>query len=675
MKRLTVFAYDSDVDALIRRLMSLRCVQIRRSVPELEAMSLERMEADRQCAESEKKVALIREVMPSLAKYSTRKRGIRRRLLHVDRDQFTADGKAQIAWQTAEQVKELLLLRKQLAEERAREEVLMRSLVPWLDYDAPLCVENSAKTVTVLGSYAGKVAPNTDLETAGAYVEDISEDENGKYLAVTCHRDDEEAVGRVLSCHGFIKTAFPDICETAQSAYDRSERRLVELEEADLNTGDRLMALADRLDDLEILLDIEQTTVNVCRQKQKLFRTQYCVLLEGWVPSEKSDSVIAALSDFECAGELAMPEDGEEPPVLLRNDSFSSTFEWVIGMYSYPKYGTYDPTVVMSIFYFLIFGMMFADVGYGLLLVLGCFGGVKLLNPKPGMKQMLLMFGYCGISCMLMGVLFGGWFGDLPTAIMDSFIYHEEGVAQTTPIGRFFYNGLLFNPVESSISFLFVALGMGEIHLIAGMAIGMMQTWKSGRHLQALGTTIPFWVLFAGIDLMVPSVAAGMISNEPLRAETAELFAKLSDVGFYMLFAGLAMILLLNGIGQKNFVGWLMKGLSGLYSLISFASDLLSYSRILALGLVASVIASVINMLTGLGSTGPIGFFFMLLVMILGHALNLAINLLGTFVHAARLQYIEFFEKFYEDGGEPFTPVLPSEEYSEDVLNVPNVNQ
>lgn len=674
MKRLTVFAHDSDADAIVRRLMSLRCVQIRRSTPELEALSLERLETDRQRAESEARVALIGEVIPALAKYSSRKRGLRRRLQRVDRERFTADGKAEVALRTAEQARELLLSRKQLTEEQARVDALMQSLIPWLDYDAPLDVGHSAKTVTVLGNYAGKIAPDAELEACGAYVEAVSEDENGRYLAVTYHLDDEEVVERVLSSCGFVKTSFPEIHETAQAAYDRAERHRAELDESDRNTSDRLMLLSDALDDLEILFDIEQTTVNVCLQKQKLFRTQYCLLLEGWVPSDRSDAVVEALSAFECACELAPPEEGEEPPVLLRNGSFSSTFEWVIGMYSYPKYGTYDPTVVMSIFYFLIFGMMFADVGYGLLLVLGCFGGVKFLNPKPGMKQMLLMFGYCGISCMLMGVLFGGWFGDLPTAIMDSFIYHQDGVAQTTPIGSFFYNGLIFNPVESSIGFLFLALGMGEIHLIAGMAIGMVQTWKSGKRLQALGTTVPFWVLFAGIDLMVPSVAVGMISNDPPDAGTTELFANLSDLGFCLLLAGLVLILLLNGVGQKNVFAWLMKGLSGLYSLISFASDLLSYSRILALGLVASVIASVINMLTGLGSTGPVGFVFMLLVMLLGHALNLAINLLGTFVHAARLQYIEFFGKFYEDGGEPFTPALPSEEYSEDVLNVPNIN-
>ena len=140
-----------------------------------------------------------------------------------------------------------------------------------------------------------------------------------------------------------------------------------------------------------------------------------------------------------------------------------------------------------------------------------------------------------------------------------------------------------------------------------------------------------------------------------------------SGVSAGVSLAGAAMILCMNGIGQKSFFQWLIKGLGGLYGLISYASDLLSYSRVLALGLVAGVIAKVINMITALGTKGPIGFLVMLVILIVGHALNIGINILGTFVHAARLQYIEFFGKFYEDGGEPFNPALPAEEYSEDI--------
>jgi len=665
MNKLTVLAWRGDADAIVRKLMDLRCVQIRRDLPTGD-LALEQSENTGQRALIEARLARIRAVIPSLAKYTRRKGTIGRRVHRVDRERFVADGRAERAWNAVERTEEVLSTLSRLTEERTRNDALMNSLLPWLDYDAPLSEKGSKKTVVQLGCYSGKNIPDLALAAAGAVVEPISEDQSARYLAITYHKEDDDAVQRVLLEYGFVKLEFADVDTTAEKAYARAEARVAALEDEYYDACDRLVGLADLLDDIEILCDVEETTLNVCVQKQKLLSTKNCVLLGAWVPEERAEDVKRTLSSFECACELASPDEEDEPPVQLKNGFFSSTFEWVIGMYSYPKYGTFDPTVVMSIFYFLIFGMMFADVGYGLLMVLGCFGGVRLLNPKPALKRMLLMFGYCGISCMIMGVLFGGWFGDLPTAIMNSFFPEFGGKAEETPLGSFFYYGLILNPVENSTGFLIIALAMGEIHLIAGMVISMIETWRRGQPLVALCSNVPFWVLFIGLDLLVPSALGGMLFPTGVPADLQALFETLASIGGYVTIAGFAMILLLKGVGEKSFGGWLVKGLGGLYSLISFASDLLSYSRILALGLVANVIASVINMLTGLGATGPIGFVFMLIVMIFGHVLNIAINLLGTFVHAARLQYIEFFGKFYEDGGEIFSPALPAENYSED---------
>ncbi len=672
MKKLTVLAYSTDADAIVRRLMNLKCVQIKQAAAEEGNLALEAPVGDSSRLELEGKLATIREALPALSRYTRRKSSIGRRVHRVDRAQFVADGRAEHAYETVTRALEVKEELERMQAEQSQNATMMQALIPWLEYDAPLSACGSAQTGYALGSCPAKLIPTEALEEAGAYVEPVSGDVGEWYFAVTYHLDDSERVERALADCGFLKVSFEGIDTTAQIAYNRLEQRQAELESKIMDTTDRLVDLADGIDDVEILYDIEETSLNVYLQKQKLLRTKHCIVLEGWIPEDRTDALTSALSKFECACELEAVEEGEEAPVLLKNNSFSATFEWVIGMYSYPKYGTFDPTLIMSIFYFLIFGMMFADVGYGLLLVIGCFGGIKLLNPRPGMKQMLYMFGYCGISCMLMGVLFGGWFGNLPTAIMNSFFPVFEGQAELTPIGSFFYNGLIFNPVDSSTGFLVLALAMGEIHLIAGMAVNMFITWKNGKPLQAICETVPFWVLFAGLDLMAPVAVAGMLIPGGVSAEVQALLAQLSGIGMYLTVAGLASILLFNGVGQKGFFGWLVKGLGGLYSLISLASDLLSYSRILALGLVASVIAQVINMLTGLGSTGPVGFIFMLIVMILGHVLNLAINLLGTFVHAARLQYIEFFGKFYEDGGEPFSPALPAENYSEDCNDVPN---
>ena len=564
MKKLTVLAHASDADAIVRRMLHLKCVQIQRAIPEAGEFALERIESDGKQTEIRERIAHIEAAIPKLAKYSTRRGGIGRRIQSLDRAAFVADGRAERAWQAVERTLEVKTRMDEITAEQTRNEGVMQSLVPWLNYDAPLCEGDSVHTAMQLGSCSVKLCNFEALEAAGAYVEDVSDDGKTQYFAVTYHREDEEAVTNALTACDFLKIHFPDISTTAQAAYDRLEQRQAALADELAGLVETLMALADALDDIEVLYDVEATNLNICLQKQKLYCTQNCIVLAGWLPAAAEEKVLHGLSTFECACEISEPEEGDEVPVLLRNNPFSSTFEWVIEMYSYPKYGGFDPTLIMSIFYFLIFGLMFADVGYGLLLVLACFGGVKLLNPTEGLKRMMLMFGYCGISCMIMGVLFGGWFGDLPVAIMNSFFPEFEGQAQNTPIGHFFNNGVFFNPVSASIPFLFVALGMGEVHLIAGMAVNMVLTWKSGKRIEALCENVPYWVMFAGVDMMAPLAAAGMISTEPLAPQTEALLQSLSNIGMYVMIAGIAMILLLKGVGQKTFFSWLINSLAGL---------------------------------------------------------------------------------------------------------------
>ena len=643
MKKLTVLAYDRDADAIVRKLMSLRCVEIRNTETRhgLLPVDLAANEAQRQ--RTEQRLTAIRRVIPILAKYTRRRHGIGRVVHRVDRHEFITDGRGENAWQTVEDTQKAQAHIDALTAEITEREAYLASLEPWLEYDAPLNVTGSTHTTLILGSTTGNVQIanfREELETAGAYAEEIQFDEQ-LYLAVTCHKDDDAAVDKVLSTNGFLRITFPDTDVPARVAYERTEERLQELENEMIRAEEDLRDLSDALDDIEILCDIEATTLAVCMQKRKLAATKSCVVLQGWIPAQAEEAVVDALSKFECACETSEPEADEEPPVLLRNNRFAINFEWVIGMYSYPKYGAFDPTFIMSLFYFVIFGLMFADVGYGLLLIACCFGGIKLLNPRTGMRRMLSMFGYCGISCVIMGVIFGGWFGDLPIAIMTNLLH----LPVDTGVGHFFSSGLWFNPLDDPMTFLIFSLVVGAIHMITGMAINFYVLCKQGRAAEALCTILPYWVLFGGLALLLVNMMLGGIVSA----------------------VGALLILVLNGYGQKSIFSRIVKGLGGLYGLISYASDLLSYSRILALGLVAGVIAKVINLITMMGDGNPIGFVVMLLVLIVGHLLNIAINLLGTFIHASRLQYLEFFGKFFEDGGVPFDPALPAQEYSEEI--------
>ena len=206
--------------------------------------------------------------------------------------------------------------------------------------------------------------------------------------------------------------------------------------------------------------------------------------------------------------DLTEPAEEDDPPVLLKNNGYASNFEWVVAMYSYPKYGTYDPTFIMSIFYFFIFGLMFADVGYGLILILGGLLLPKVLHMKDSMRRMFNMFGYCGFSSVIMGVLFGGWFGDLPYALMVN-IGQSFPTTEAAKAAFPLFDGLWVNPINDPMTFLIISLGMGAIHLVAGMAVKFVLLCKEKKVFEAIFGIASWWVIFAGIAAQCASIPRG----------------------------------------------------------------------------------------------------------------------------------------------------------------------
>ncbi len=653
MKKLTVLAFAGDADAIVRKLMNLRCVEIRNTEIGDGALLTAHLDSDGQKARAEGRLRSIREAIPLLNRYTTRRKSLGGSRHRVRIEEFLSDGRADSAWRTVEKAVEVSTRMTELDAERTRLQARLEALQPWLEYDLPLAVEGTAETVLLLGTCPPALnlsALQDTMDEIGAYSEIVNADKSAVYLSVLFHKADTEKVNRALVGFGFLRSSFADTPMNASTACEETEAELMRLDAEREQAEEWLSVLAENLDEVEILCDVEENNATAARHLKKLATTKKCAVLEGWIPQFTRESVTDALSKFDCAYEIREPEEDEVPPVLLRNNRFAMNFEWVIGMYAYPKYGAFDPTFIMSIFYFVLFGLMFADVGYGLLLAIGCFGGIRLFKPRQGMRRMLSMFGYCGIASIIMGVIFGGWFGDLPTAIMTNML----GLNVNTGVGHFFGSGLWFNPLDDPMTFLILSLGVGAIHLITGMIVKFVILCRSGRVTEALCTILPYWVLFAGLFLLLLGMLGGSL-------------AIAGTVGGYVAIAGAVLILLLNGYGRKNIFSRILGGFGGLYGLINYASDLLSYSRILALGLVAGVIAKVINLITMLGATGVVGFVFMVVILLVGHALNLAINVLGTFVHTSRLQYIEFFGKFYEDGGTPFEPASTADRYTEQI--------
>ena len=638
MKRLTVYTCLSDTDAVVKKLIHLRCVNVEAGEPENGQLCLERAGGDEARAKAEANVGQITEALKVLHKYTDKLKSLVAPRHEVKLSRFMETDYEE-AWQI---VRETLAMKTQEEESRIRRGELEQSveaLTPWVRYDLPLSEHESASTEIFLGwvpKTSDTPALRQAIEKANGVLEIVSRTEKESYCCVIVLKSDARKMTQLLNEHGFNRLTFKDTEGTAAHAIRECEREILQCEKKIKAAEDRMAELAADVTKAEILLDVATTELRAAENKKKTLSDGQVSQLSGWMPASMAPKVSEALDKFSCCYEMEDPSPKEEPPVLLRNNGFASNFEWVVGMYSYPKYGRFDPTFIMSIFYFFIFGVMFADVGYGLLVVLGCFGGIALLKPKDSMKRFLSMFGYCGISSILFGAVFGGWFGDMPFAIMTNML----GMADAKQIYPFF-NGLWFNPMDDQIRFLLVALGVGVIHIVTGMAVKFCILIKDGQWLDALCDILTRWILFAGIGLIFVD---GM-------------------VGAVVTAVGALSIFLTAGRYKKGIVSKAIGGFLGLYGIINYLSDVLSYSRILALGLASAVIAQVINLI-GTMNSGFIGFIIMILVFLFGHALNLAINLLGTFVHTSRLQYLEFFGKFYEDGGVPFKPEMPGDLYS-----------
>ena len=656
MKKLTVLASVRDADRLVRRLMRLRCAELK-AVPlgDLpDGGTLLRYDCDRDRAEAERRVADVTAAMPILDTYTVKAKPWNRKPIRVSAEEFRASGRLEAARATVAEVLKIRDGQVAAQNEYNRLEALCRSLTPWMEYAQPLEGEGTDLCEVWLGTLPAKtlISQAEDaLSSLHAGVEEVYRDKEGLYVSVLLLREDSDGVARSLAALGFVRNGFKGlpIHGTAVDNHRHCLRRLDELDTQLQIYGDRLRVLADALPELQVLYDMEMTTLTAARERQKLATTEHCAVLEGWVPADREDRVSVALDKLPCAYGMEDPTPGEEPPVLLQNNGYASNFEWVVGMYSYPKYGTYDPTFVMSIFYFVIFGLMFADVGYGVLLVLIGFLAPKLLHMKPGMTRMLNMFAYCGISCTICGFIFGGWFGDLPYALLTSFGGYPsaEAAKEAFPI----FNGLVvtlggspvsLNPLDNPMAFLVISLAMGAIHLLGGMAVKFVLLCKQSDVFAAIFDIGSYWILFGGIGLAFVN----------------------STVGLITIGVGALMIVATYGRAQKNPVMRVLMGFKGIYDLISYASDLLSYCRILALGLASAVMAQVFNLLATMGGPTPVGIVLFVPILLIGHVLNMGINLLGAFVHTSRLQYLEFFGKFFEDGGVAFDPALPSDTYS-----------
>ncbi len=635
MKKLSVAVLREDADSLLYALQRLRCV-------ELTTTALGEPDGSAVVGQTEEQTRLTtaktqaKEAIDFLSGYRVQMRGLFPSPVETEWDERWPDGETL--------VQEALRISQEM-EDAQRERLTCTNqregLALWQNYTGALPEERTKTTRTICGLLPALV-PMETLDGALAdyacvveevWAADMAGKNRSRALAVTLWASEYEDVMRVLHSVGF--TPVPYTVTVADGGVSGMLTTLAQREAVLTDTLSDLRkqaeTLAERLPAVEEYLDRLSTIEARKEAAGQLGYTRHTAVLTGWVPAGRVDAVVALLEKRGDAYEMTEPEPEDDVPVLLTNNAMASQFEPVVSLYSLPAYGSFDPTFLMSFFYILIFGLMFADVGYGLLLMVGCILGKKLMKPEGSLRKFLNMFTMCGGSMAVMGVLFGGYFGDLPQAIAQNFAGRPGELDLA----------LWFNPLNDPMQFLVISIVIGAIHLFVGLAVQFYVLWKKGERVAAICDAGSWMLIFMGAGVSFLTLYAGLV----------------------IVALGVLLILCTAGRHEKNPVMKVLKGFLGLYGIVNYVSDLLSYSRILSLGLASAVIASVFNIIGTMAGPSVIGVLLLIVVGTIGHVMNLAINLLGSFVHTSRLQYIEFFGKFYEDGGRPFVPLTPRSQY------------
>jgi len=525
-----------------------------------------------------------------------------------------------------------------------RQQLAMRcdTLRPWLALDVPLNFHGTDTTTAFIGTVPYPTTAD-DLEAKlpeGTSVEVVLATKEQTNLFVLCCDDAAQ------ECEdGLRKLMFATLGEsekfTPAELTEQLNKRSEELGKKRDTAEKRIIELAESRKDLKFAVDYLTMRKDKYDALNSLGFTESTFVLTGFIPEKYCDSLRKEIEEKHVAYiEFTDPSEDEEVPVLLENGRFSAPLEGITKMYAMPSKDDVDPTPVMAFFYYLLFGMMLSDAGYGILMVIGTMIALKKFKLEDSMRKTLKMFRNCGISTVIWGALFGSWFGDIVQVVGKQFFDKDIGSI-----------ALWFQPLDDPIKLLLFSFGIGILHLFLGVAVAFYMSWRDGRKLDAIFDAVPIYLIILG----VAPLGAGILTDVP---------STLKTVGGYMLIVGVVLLVLTAGRSSKNIFGKLFGGLYALYNTATgWLSDILSYSRLLALGLATGSIASVINLIGTMPENKIIKLVLLVVVFVIGHTANLAINLLGAYVHTDRLQFVELFSKFYTGGGREFEPLTVNTKY------------
>ena len=633
MNRLRLVGLRGDQDHLLRELQRMGCVEVSAPAPDPsdpEWAALARPDGQALAAAREHS-RLLHHALSILNRYEKEKGGLLSPRPEVSMEQLFDDNAYAAGLKQAQTIVDLERTAAALRGERGKLRAWKAALAPWLALDVPLELKGDGTVSWVFATVPSGVGVPA-LERAVTAASDLSclfyagNDRERHYFLLLCHASAEQVCLEAMGGLGFSRAELGGWTGTATENDRALDRALAELEAQTAQTKEDLAVLAPRREALRRCADRCAQEIAREETKGRLLDTEDAFFLEGWIPERDAPALEAAIAPFGCAYELSdpAPEEYHQVPVRLSNGPLTRCMNLVTSMYALPVYGSVDPNPLMAPFFLLFYGMMMADMGYGLLMVLGGGFILKRMKPREGLRNFGELLLYCGISTFVIGALTGGFFGDfLPqlAQLMD-------------PNTTFTALPALFTPLEDTMAILVGSLVLGFIQIVTGQAVSFVKKFQDGRGRDGIWEELPWWVIYLGVGLVALDV--GNVAGYPV-----------------VLLLGIILMVIGSSRNARGFgkagavIGAVYSGVTGIFG------DVLSYTRLMALMLSGSIIASVFNTLGSI--TGHVISF--VVIAMAGNALNFALNLLGCYVHDLRLQCLEFFKTFYRDGGAPFRPL------------------
>ncbi len=649
MKRLAVIGLSREKEALIKNFMSLGVVQITEQDARLSDENwkniVKKDDGGKTAARWDAELGRVDSAIRLIERFGDKKKPLFKERKSVSKKDF--DDTMEYEDDIRHGMLKLTRLSRKmahilLAENRAA--IRKMSLMPWKSYDVP-AEHYRTKSTQVWQGVIPAANDSADFlkileeKTRFADAEVVHTDSEQHYLSVLFHTEAQEEVQTVLRDLGFNRISLPVQEGSVDAALAALEEELKGIEAQKTEALEAVKTYQHFEPTLKLYRDEIAMRRDCSAIREKFLVTDSTFYMEGWFPRIAEAKIEALLAQHTCYFEIKDPAKDEQPPVLLMNGRLSAPFESVTKLYAYPDYWGIDATPFFAFPYALFFGMMLSDAAYGIILMGITYFLKKKFKLEGMVKQLIEMFFMCGVFTLFWGMMFGSFFGDIVTVVSSTFFGHTVN-----------FPTLWFNPVEEPMKLLIFSYALGLLHIFVAMGLNGYMSIRDGHPLDAL-FDVGFWYLLI-IGLLL-YLGAGLVPALP---------AVTVAIGKWMSVAGALGIALTAGRNKKG-IGRITGGLTSLYGITGYLSDVLSYSRLLALGLATGVISSVFNTLGSLGGASILGAVLMIIAFCIGHPYNFAINALGSFVHSCRLQYVEFFGKFYQSGGLDFAPFCENTKY------------